>query len=139
MKKILLALAAAMVAVAIAVPVAFSAGGAQVTSECPNAGVLNPATGLPNCQFRFFDGNGTPNVVYSPTAFQDVLTPSGNETETFKGTIANDTGHAVIYTADSGAPIDPSQTCFSFVTGAFTPDWQLTISASGKYSLVCHF
>jgi hypothetical protein len=31
------------------------------------------------------------------------------------------------------------QTCYSSVTERTTPDWQTTISASGKYTLTCHF
>jgi hypothetical protein len=106
-----------------------SAGnGAVVTKQCPAA----------SCNFSFWDGNGN-LATYAPTSYLDVQTPSGNETEVFKGTIANDTGHAVIYTADSGPPVAPGQTCLSFATGNTTPDWQLTISASGNFSLECHF
>ena len=135
MKKLVVVLAAA-VAVGIAVPIAFAGGGAQVTNSCPNAGAPNPVTGLPNCQYSFVDGNGAA-AIYNPAAFHDVVTPSGNETETFKGPIANDTGHAVIHTPTSGAPIPAGQTCYSFVTNNVTPDWQLTIS--GNFSLDCHF
>lgn len=130
MRKLLLLTALAGVAVAFGVAQAVSAGtgGAVVTNACPGA----------SCNFGFWDGNGV-FTTYAPTSYFDVVTPSGNETEVFKGTIPNDTGHAVIYTADSGPPIPASQTCWSFVTETTTPDWQLTISASGNFSLVCHF
>ncbi len=134
-KKFVLALVIAAVAVGIAVPVAFAGGGATVTKQCPTVGI-DPATMLPGCQFNFLNGNGTWDL-YNPTVFHDVVTPSGNENEHFEGTIANDTGHDVIYTADS--PLTPGQSCYSFVTGHTTLDWQLTISASGAYTLDCHF
>ena len=131
MRKLLLLTALAGVAVAFGVVQAVSAGnGAIVTKTCPVA----------SCGFTFWDGNGvlTPDN-YQPTSYSDVVTPSGIETEVFKGTIPNDTGHAVIYSPTSGPPIPADQTCYSFATGATTPDWQLTISASGNFSLVCHF
>jgi hypothetical protein len=117
------ALALAVVGGALAV-----GPGATVTKACPVA----------SCNFGFWDGNGT-FTTYAPTAYQDIQTPSGNETEVFKGTIANDTGHAVIYNSTSGAPVPAGQTCASFVTPNTTTDWQMTISASGNFSLVCHF
>jgi hypothetical protein len=140
MKAFLAALA--VLAIAIAAPVALAGNGAHVTNSCPSVGT-NPFTGLPGCNFSFFDGNGNP-AVYAPTSFQDVVKPSGNETEVFKGTIANDTGQAVIYTTNSGGPIPANQTCFSFVssvwpTAVTTPNWQETISASGNFTLTCHF
>ena len=39
----------------------------------------------------------------------------------------------------SGPPIPADQLCGSFASGRTTSDWQMTISASGNYSLVCHF
>ena len=78
-------------------------------------------------------------MTYAPTSYHDVVTPDGNETEVFKGTVANDTGRTVIYTADSGAPVPAGQTCLSFATGRTSTDWQLTIATSGNYSLTCHF
>jgi hypothetical protein len=97
---------------------------------------INPATGLPGCQFNFFNGNGVRDL-YNPTTFNDTQTPSGNENEHFEGTIANDTGVDVIYTAAS--PLTAGEKCYSFVTEKTTLDWQLTISASGAYTLDCHF
>jgi hypothetical protein len=119
------------------VPVAFGAGGATVTNQCPTGtDVINEATILPGCQFNFLNGNGAWEV-YNPTTSTDVRTPSGNENEHFAGTVANDTGLDVVYTADS--PLTPGQSCYSFVTKKTTLDWQLTISASGAYTLDCHF
>ena len=117
-----------------AVP-AFAARASQV-KDC--ASVPYPLPAQTGCNFGFWDGNGV-LTTYAPDSYHDVLTPSGNETEVFKGTVANDTGQAVIYSANSGAPIPSGQTCYSFVTKNTTPDWQLTISASGNFTLVCHF
>ncbi len=137
MKKILLALGIVAVAVGIAVPVALAGPGATVKNQCPTGvDVIDPATGLPGCQFNFYNGNGIMDL-YNPTKFNDVQTPSGNENEHFEGTIANDTGLEVIYTTDS--PLTAGQSCYSFVTHTTTPDWQLTIGASGAYTLDCHF
>jgi hypothetical protein len=131
-KKVLLACVAAAVAVAIAVPVAFGGGGgATVTKQC-----ANPIQGLTGCQFNFFDGNGT-LTTYNPSSFNDVITPSGNENEHFEGTIANNTGQDVTYNA--GTPLTAGDTCYSFATKNTTSDWQLLISASGAYTLDCHF
>jgi len=122
MKKLLVLL---MVCTALAVTgTAFADGASQTKGPSPT--------------FGFWDGNGT-FTTYAPSSVHDVLTPSGAETEVFKGTIANGTGQAVIYTANSGPPIPTGQTCFSFTTGNTTPDWQLTISASGNFTLTCHF
>jgi hypothetical protein len=136
-KKILIALAAALVVVAVAVPMALAGGGAQVTDKCPTIGT-NKVTGLPGCQFNYFNGNGVMGL-YNPTSFHDVLTPSGVENESFQGTIANGTGQVVTYSAHSGAPIPAGDTCYSFVSGNTTTDWQMTIQPSGAYNLDCHF
>jgi hypothetical protein len=130
-KKILLALVAAAVTVAIAVPVAFGGSSAVVMTQC-----ANPLPGLSGCQFNFFDGTGN-MTTYNPTAFNDVITPSGNENEHFEGTISNNTGNDVIYNA--GTPLTAGDTCYSFATTHKTLDWQLAISASGAYTLDCHF
>jgi hypothetical protein len=137
LKKVLFALATAMLVVAVVVPVAFAGGGAQVMSQCPSTGT-NPVTGLPGCQFNYFDGNGAMSL-YSPAAFHDVTTPSGVENESFQGKTANDTGQVVTYSAYSGAPIPTGSTCYSFASGKTTTDWQMTIQPSGAYSLDCHF
>ena len=105
--------------------------GATQANGCP--------TTAAQCSFVFFDGNGA-LTLYVPSAYHDVITPSGNETETFRGSnIPNDTGHAVVYRTDSGAPVPPGQTCLSFQTGHTTTDWQLTITPNGGFSLECHF
>ena len=82
------------------------------------------------------DGNFTNFVVET---YHDVITPSGTETETFHGKVPNNTGRAVLYSSDSGGPIPLGQTCYSFATGDETTDWQMVISPSGNFSLVCHF
>jgi hypothetical protein len=87
--------------------------------------------------FMFWNGNGV-MVNYQPSSYHDVLAPDGSETEVFKGVIANDTGDAVVYTAGVG-PVPADQTAWSFATNRTTPDWQLTISASGNYTLTAHF
>src|SRR6476661_8810454 len=85
---------AAVSSVLLVVPASGAGGGATVTNTCPVA----------TCDFLFWDGNGNfTNFVVD--AYHDVLTPNGKETETFHGTVANDTGHAVLYSSDSGAPI----------------------------------
>lgn len=138
MKKILFALVVAAAAVAVAVPVAFAGGnGAQSLSQCPTSGI-NSVTGLPGCEFNYFDGNGAMSL-YTPSSFHDVTTPSGVENESFQGKTSNNTGGVVTYSAYSGAPIPAGSTCYSFVSGKTTADWQMTIQASGDYSLDCHF
>jgi hypothetical protein len=68
------------------------------------------------------------------------MTPSGVHNQVLKGKVANDTGQAVIYTAESGDPIPAGQTCWDFnQAGNLTTDWQMTISAQGNYTLTCHF
>jgi hypothetical protein len=139
MKRLLLA-AIAVVAIGVAVPVAAVAapgngnGATVLTMANPPA---NPII-VGGYTFNFFNGNGQP-ALFEPTYYHEVVTPSGVNNEVLKGTIANDTGHAVIYTADSGAPVQPGQTCWDFATGHTSPDWQMTISASGNYTLNCHF
>jgi hypothetical protein len=131
-KKILLGVIVAAVAVAIAVPVAFGGPGATVTKTC------NPANALPGhtgCDFTMLDGTGT-WVTYSPSAYNDVITPSGNENEHFEGSgITNNTGADVILNAaNTTVP-----TCYSFTTKNTTPNWQLVIHADGTYTLDCAF
>jgi hypothetical protein len=87
--------------------------------------------------FLFWDGNGQ-MVTYQPSSYHDVVAPDGSETEVFKGVVANDTGDSVVYTAGVG-PVPADQTAWSFATKRTTPDWQLTISASGNYTLTAHF
>jgi hypothetical protein len=130
-KKILLGLVAA-VAVAIAVPVAFGgSGGATVTTTC-----AYPISGLSGCQFNYWNGDGA-REIYNPTSYNDVITPSGVENEHFEGTTTNTTGHDVVYTTST--PLTTGDSCYSFATKNTTTNWQLTINASGAYTLDCHF
>lgn len=137
MKKVLFALAVAIVAVVIAVPAAFAGAGAHVLNSCPSNDT-NPVTGLPSCEFNYFDGNGNMSL-YNPSTFHDVITPSGVENESFQGNTANNTGEVVTYSAYSGAPIPAGSTCYSFASNKTTTDWQMTIQPSGAYDLECHF
>jgi hypothetical protein len=128
-----LALAMAVTAVAFTVP-AMAGNGAVVTNVA-----TNPIPGLTGYDFFFWNGNGVVQDA-APTYFQEVLTPSGVHNEVLKGTVANDSGHAVVYTADSGDPVPAGQTCWDFNgPGNFTTDWQMTINTSGGYTLTCHF
>lgn len=128
MKKLLFANACAtIIALLLAGPAVAAGNGAVVANECPIA----------SCNFQFWDGNFS-LVTYVVDAYHDVITPSGNETETFHGTVGNNTGTAVLLAPGVG-PIPSDQTCYSFATQNTTPDWQLIISASGSYTLVCHF
>ena len=79
-----------------------------------------------------------PESVTAAANYQEVVTPSLNSNEVLKGTVANDTGQAVIYTADSG-PYSAGATCHSFATNNTTTNWQMTISPSGNFTLTCHF
>jgi hypothetical protein len=89
--------------------------------------------------FYFWNSNGVIQD-FAPTYFQEVMTPSGVHNQVLKGKVANDTGQAVIYTAESGDPIPAGQTCWDFnQAGNLTTDWQMTISAQGNYTLTCHF
>jgi hypothetical protein len=76
---------------------------------------------------------------FAPTYYHAVTTPSGVHNQVLKGTVANDTGATVTYSANSGEPIPAGQTCWSFATGAESTDWLMTIEADGHYTLTCHF
>ena len=132
MKKIVLGLVAAT---AVAAPLVFAAGPASAAGAQQET---DPA----GKSFTFWDGNGYmpgDNIKnFVPSSYHDVVTPNGAENEVFKGVIANDTGGEVVYTAGVG-PVPADQKCGSFVTGRTTPDWEMTIGASGKYTLTCHF
>jgi len=134
MKKLMI-LAAFVLTFALSVNFAFAEGAIQ-HNDCSS--VPYPLAGYTGCNFGFFDGNGT-SVTYQPSFYHDVLTPSGNETEVFEGVVANNTGKTVIYSANSGSPVTPNQTCYSFVTKDATLHWQLVINATGDYTLVCIF
>src|SRR5262249_14837252 len=136
-KKVLCAIASFAVVVSLAVlagPVG-AAPGSTVYQHCPFSGI--GPLGYPGCGFQFFDGNGA-STVYAPTGFHEVATPSGGDNEVISGTVANDTGQSVIYGPNTGPPVTPGQTCYSFATGNTLPNWQLTISASGNFTLTCH-
>jgi hypothetical protein len=139
MKRLMLLCVAvlALASVGIAASVATAGGNGAVVLTMANTPV--PAFQLvgANYNFNFLDGNGAA-VVVAPTYYQEVLAPSGVNTEVLKGTVANDSGQAVIYTADSG-PYAAGATCWDFATGNTSPDWQMTISAAGNFTLTCHF
>jgi hypothetical protein len=137
MRKIMLLWVAVLaLAVGVAAGVASAgSGGATVTSQ-----VTNPIPGYTGFDFGFWDGNGVWTPHFAPVYFQEVLAPSGVHNEVFSGFVANDSGHAVVYTADSGAPIPSGATCWDMNgVNNFTTDWTMTISASGNYTLRCHF
>jgi hypothetical protein len=56
-----------------------------------------------------------------------------------KGTVANDTGLDVVYSANSGAAIPAGRTCWDFNNGNASTDWRMRIEASGNDTLTCHF
>jgi hypothetical protein len=135
MKKVLLGLAmVGLLAVFGAAGTAFAAGGAQQNNDPVGKA------------FTFWGANDVglpiglpPTTLYAPSSYHDVVTPDGSETEVFKGQdMANNTGGSVVYTAGV-SPVPANQTCLSFVTGHETSDWSLTISASGNWTLTCHF
>jgi hypothetical protein len=138
MKKLMLLSVAvlALAGVGVASSVATAGNGAQVLTMANTPAPAFPLVGG-GYNFNFLDGNGTGTVVV-PTYYQEVVTPSLNSNEVLKGTVANDTGQAVIYTADSG-PYAAGATCHSFATNNVTTNWQMTISASGNFTLTCHF
>jgi hypothetical protein len=129
-----LALAVAVAAIAFAVPaMAGNGNGAVITNTA--------AVSIPNqtgYNFDFWNGNGVIQPA-APTYFQEVLTPSGVHNQVLKGTVANDTGGEVVYSAYSGYPIPTGQTCFDFANGHESTGWTMTIDASGHYTLACHF
>ena len=138
MKKLMLLSVAvlALAGVGVASSVATAGNGAQVLTMANTPTPAYPLVGT-GYNFNFLDGNGA-NLVVAPTYYQEVVTPSLNSNEVLKGTVANDTGHAVIYTADSG-PYAAGATCHSFATNNTTTNWQMTISTSGNFTLTCHF
>jgi hypothetical protein len=88
---------------------------------------------------RAFDGNGLADQRVRRRSVQGCEHPDGRETESSNGDTTDGTGHAVISSAYGGAPGDLGVACSSVTGGRTTLDWQLTISASGNFSLVCHF
>ena len=138
MKKLMLLSVAvlALAGVGVASSVATAGNGAQVLTMANTPYPAHPLVGT-GYNFNFLDGNGAP-VVVAPTYYQEVVAPSLNSNEVLKGTVANDTGMAVIYTADSN-PYQVGATCHSFATNSTTTNWQMTISPSGNFTLTCHF
>ena len=128
-----LALAVAVAAVAFAVP-RWLATGTELSSPTQQQSPFL-ANGY---NFEFWNGNGVIQPA-APTYYQEVLTPSGVHNQVLKGTVANDTGGEVIYSAYSGGPIPNGQTCWDFANGNSSTDWTMTIDASGHYTLTCHF
>jgi hypothetical protein len=130
---VLLAALAAVSAVVAASAFAGNGNGAVITN---NAKVS--IQGQTGDNFIFWNGNGVQQP-FAPTYYQEVLTPSGVNNEVLKGTVANDTGAPVVYSAFSGGPIPSGQPCWDFATGNTSTDWQMNIDASGNYTLTCHF
>jgi hypothetical protein len=127
-----LVLSMAAVVLAFAVP-AMAGSGAVITNTATHS-----IPGEAGYNFSFWNGNGD-FVSFAPTYYQEVLTPSGVNNEVLKGQVANDTGAEVVYSAFSGGPIPSGQSCWDFQTGQTSTDWQMTIEASGAYTLACHF
>ena len=128
---------------ALAAPSAAMA--AQPTpASADNGAVITNTAAMPipgeggGANFGFWNGNGQFQQ-FNPTYYQEVLTPSGVHNEVLKGTVANDTGTQVVYTANSGGPIPAGQTAWDFNNGHSSTDWQLTIEPSGAYTLTAHF
>jgi hypothetical protein len=138
MKKLMLLFVAvlALASVGVAASVATAGNGATVLTMENTPSPAHPLVGT-GYNFIMLDGNGAWTTV-APTDYKEVLAPSGVNNQVLKGTVANDTGHDVIYTADSG-PYAAGATCHDFATNNTTTDWQMTISASGNFTLTCHF
>ena len=130
-----LALAIAVAAIAFAVPAMAGNGNGAVITNTALAPIPGEGGGY---NFSFWNGNGV-FLPAAPTYYQEVLTPSGVHNQVLKGTVANDTGGEVIYSAYSGGPIPNGQTCWDFNNGNASTDWTMTIDASGHYTLTCHF
>jgi hypothetical protein len=128
-----LALAIAAVAAAFFVVPALAGNGATITNTA-----AKPIPGLVGSDFYFWNGDGVVQD-FAPTYYQEVMTPSGVHNEVLKGVVANSTGLPVVYTATSGGPIPAGQGCWDFANGRTSQDWQMTIDASGQYTLNCHF
>jgi hypothetical protein len=127
------ALAAPSAAMAAQPTPASADNGAVITNT-----VKAPTPGHSGANFLFFNGNGVLQE-FTPTYYQEVLTASGVHNEVLKGTVANDTGTQVVYTANSGGPVVAGQTAWDFNNGNTSTDWQLTIEPSGNYTLTAHF
>ena len=122
----------AVTAVVFAMP-AMAGNGATITNT---AAVSIP--GHTGYDFHFWNGNGD-FVDFAPTYYHEVMTPSGVHNQVLKGTVANDTGAPVTYSANSGGPIPAGSGCWDFANGESSTDWLMTIEADGHYTLTCHF
>jgi hypothetical protein len=133
MKKFFIT-AGALVALAAAFAIPAMAGNGAVITNTAKVSI----PGQTGYNFIFWNGNGIQQP-FAPTYYQEVLTPSGVNNEVLKGTVANDTGAPVVYSAFSGGPIPSGQPCWDFATGNTSTDWQMNIDVSGNYTLTCHF
>jgi len=117
------AVAAGLVALAIAAAGA-SAGGATQVIDGSFFGSVYAYDATP----------GFPTVSIGVGRLHDVLTPNGQENETFQlDGVPNPTGKAVRIDGSGGL------LCGSIITGRVTSDFHETISASGQATLDCHF
>jgi hypothetical protein len=124
----------AIAAVVLAVP-AMAGNGNAILDMSHTPVSIDGQTGY---NFDFWNGNGKlQNVV--TTDYKAVITSSGVTNQVLKGTVANNTGATVTYTANSGGPIPAGQQCWDFNTGQLSPDWTMTINADGRFTLNCHF
>lgn len=119
-----LAVVAAVVAVAGAVAGSSSAGGATKIIDGDFSGTVYAWDASPS-NFDLSAGVGR---------LHDVLTPNGQENETFElDGVPNPTGKAVQIDGSEGL------LCGSLITFRTTTDFHETISADGHATLVCHF
>jgi hypothetical protein len=136
MKKTIKLFASGLVSLGLAGTIAAGAlasNGAVITNTASD-----PIAGLTGADFYFWNGDGLIQD-FAPTYYQEVETPSGVHNEVLKGSVTNDTGQVVTYTAGSGSPIPFGQTCWDFANGNTSTDWQMTIDTNGSYTLTCHF
>ena len=134
-----------MVVALFAVTLAQSAhAAASVSDDCFGSLVVS-IPGQSGSSFMFWDGAAkTPNdpsVPFSPTSCHFVTSASGNQTQVLKGVgIWNGTDSPIVYSAFSGGPIPPAQTCWNFqAPNSQTLNWQLVIEVDGSWTLTCNF
>ena len=130
---LVMALGAAAVASVVFVVPAMAGNGATITNTATKS-----IDGQKGYNFIFWNGNGVQQQI-TPSYYQEVLTPSGVHNEVLQGTVANDTGAPVTYSANSGGPIPAGQQCWDFANGNLSTDWQMTIDTNGNFTLNCHF
>jgi hypothetical protein len=120
-------------------------GAATVSDEC-GAGI-NSIPGQEGCNFVFWDGRGDQQVQFTPSSFHFVTSQSGNQTQVLKGesgSVENPSDAPIVYSAFSGPPVEPGQTCWNFQYDGFegapsTTNWQLVIEVDGSWTLTCNF